>query len=63
MGLLVSIVERRAVEVEVSGHHRLGRTVGDRVPVNIDSRERQRRRYLVGHCFDVVRWNEATAAR
>jgi hypothetical protein len=39
MRLLVSIVDRRAVEVQICGHHRLGRAAGDGVPVNIDSGE------------------------
>jgi hypothetical protein len=39
MGLLISIVDRRAVEVQICGDHRLGRAAGDGVPVDIDSGE------------------------
>jgi len=37
MGLLIPIVDHRAVEVEVCVHHRLRRAAGEGVPVNIDS--------------------------
>jgi hypothetical protein len=63
MGLVIPIVDRRAVEVEVCGHHRLGRAVGDGVPVNIGSGEGQGCRYFVGHTFDVVRGDESAALR
>jgi hypothetical protein len=63
MRLLVSIIDRLAVKIEVSRHHCLGRTVGDGVPVDIDSGQFQRRRYLVGHRFHVVGWDEAPTAR
>jgi hypothetical protein len=61
MGLLIPIVDRRAVEVEVCSHHRLGRAAGDGVPVNIDSGERQGCWYFVGHGLDVV-WRDESAA-
>jgi hypothetical protein len=61
MGLLISIVDRRAVEVEVCGHHRLGRAAADGVPVNPDSGERPGSRNFVGHGVDVVWRNEAAA--
>jgi hypothetical protein len=63
MGLLISLVDGRAVEVEVGGHHRLGRATGDGVSADFDSVEREGTQYFVGHGPDVVCWDEPAALR
>ena len=63
MSLLISLVDGRAVEVEVGGYHRLGRATADGVSVDIDSVERQGIRYLVDHGLDVAWWDESAALR
>jgi hypothetical protein len=63
MRLLVSIIDGLAVEIEVSGHHCLGRAVRNGVPVNVVSVEFQCGGNLIGHCVDVVGRDESAAAR
>jgi hypothetical protein len=61
MGVLVSIVDRFAVDGEIRGHHGLGGTAGDGVPVHFGPVQRQRRRYLLRHRFDIVWCDESPA--
>jgi hypothetical protein len=63
MGVLFSIVNRLAVDIDVAGHHRLSGTGCDRMPANEGPVQRQRRRYLLRHGFDIVRWDESPAPR